>query len=145
MKLLRFVDYLTEDVVADLKASLSEENKSMKEDLVEMIQKTSNSEDIQKIQDKLDEIISDPKDTQIVGLNNDEEVLNFYRKHRNLINEILSNLKFYEEKPSDFNCFGLYDYVIAGTKKAVIEVLSKMKEDISKTSKESTAQNSEEV
>ena len=64
-----------------------------------------------------------PEDVKVEGFINDSDVYDFYLKFRNDIDEILNNLKFYDEAPTEVNAFGLYEYVIKGTERAFMEVV----------------------
>jgi len=48
-------------------------------------------------------------------------------KWRNDIDEILSDVNFFDELPSENNAFGLYEYVIKGTQKAFLELIKSVK------------------
>ena len=67
--------------------------------------------------------IKDPEKFKIEGLINDSDIYDFYLKHRNSVDEILNDIKFYDEIPSEMNVFGLYDYIIIGTMKSVQELV----------------------
>lgn len=60
-----------------------------------------------------------PEKYEIEGLINDSDVYDFYLKFSNDIDEVLNNMKFFTEPPSKSNSYGLYDYTINGTKKAI--------------------------
>ena len=64
-----------------------------------------------------------PEDVKVEGFINDSDVYDFYLKFRNDVDEILNNLKFYDEAPTEVNAFGLYEYVIKGTERAFMEVV----------------------
>lgn len=64
-----------------------------------------------------------PEDVKVEGFINDSDVYDFYLKFRNDIDEILNNLKFYDEAPTEVNAFGLYEYVIKGTERAFSEIV----------------------
>ena len=64
-----------------------------------------------------------PEDVKVEGFINDSDIYDFYLKFRNDIDEILNNLKFYDEAPTEVNAFGLYEYVIKGTERAFMEVI----------------------
>ena len=74
----------------------------------------------------IDSFKKNPEDFKIEGLINDSDIYAFYLKWRNDIDELLNNMRYYEEVPSDNNIFSLYDYIIKGTEKAVIELVSEM-------------------
>ena len=64
-----------------------------------------------------------PEDVKVEGFINDADIYEFYLKFRNDIDELLNDIKYFDEVPSESNTFGLYDYIINGTEKAVIEVV----------------------
>lgn len=96
----------------------------LQDDLKEMIEKSLNTSDEKTLEDFIDAYLRDSEKTQIEGLINDSDIYEFYLKYRNNIDEILSQINFYGEKPSDMDSFSLYDYIIVGTKKAIKEVLN---------------------
>lgn len=71
----------------------------------------------------VEKFIKNPKDVKIEGVINDSEVYEFYLKFRNDIDEILNNSNYFDEIPSENNAFGLYEYVVKGTSKAIEEVV----------------------
>jgi hypothetical protein len=99
----------------------------IKEYLMELIEKSLNSSDGKTKEDFIAAYLRDEEKNQIEGLINDSDVYEFYLKFRNQIDEILSKIDFYNEKPSDLDSFSLYDYIIIGTKRAIKETLLKAK------------------
>jgi len=73
----------------------------------------------------VEEFKKNPEDVQIEGLINDSDIYDFYLKWRNDIDEILNDVKFFDESPTDINAFGLYEYLIKGTERCVLEVIEK--------------------
>lgn len=73
-----------------------------------------------------DKFLKSPDDVKIEGLINDSDIYEFYLKHRNDIDELLNSMNFFDEIPSESNTFGLYDYIINGTEKAVLEIVKKL-------------------
>ena len=94
---------------------LSSEVKSMIEKTIE----TSGGE----FKSFTEKFIKSPEDVKIEGFINDSDIYEFYLKFRNDIDELLNDIKYFDEVPSESNTFGLYDYIINGTEKAVIEVV----------------------
>lgn len=101
----------------------------IKSEINEFIEKSVNSTDEKMVKDFIESYARNPEETEIEGLINDSEVYDFYLKYRNDIDEILSNINFYDEVPSEMNSFSLYDYVIRGTKKAIEEIVSMINEE----------------
>jgi hypothetical protein len=94
-------------------SELSDEIKSMIEKTVENMGG--------EYDDFKDKLIKNPEDTKIEGLINDSDIYDFYLKYRGYVDEMLNDIKFYDEIPSEMNVFGLYEYIIIGTMRAVNE------------------------
>ena len=77
----------------------------------------------------VESFIKDEGNIKIEGLINDSDIYDFYLKYRNSIDELLNEIKFYDEIPSKINSFGLYDYVINGTSRAIIEFVKMINPD----------------
>jgi hypothetical protein len=76
----------------------------------------------------VDKFIQEPDDVKIEGLINDSDLYDFYLKFRNDIDEILNDIKFFGNAPSEVNAIGLYDYLIKGTQKAIEETVKLLAE-----------------
>lgn len=101
----------------------------LKEEITDMIKKSLNSEDDKVFKDFIEASIKSPDDVQIEGLISDSDIYEFYLKFRNDIDDILSDINFYDEIPSEMKVFSLYEYIIQGTKKSVAEIISMLSED----------------
>lgn len=108
------------DVVSNIN---DKDYSDIKEELMELVKKSANSTDETVVNDFISAYKKSPNDTQIEGLINDSDVYEFYLKWRNDIDDILSDINFFDDVPSDSNVFSLYDFIIVGTKKAVSEIL----------------------
>jgi hypothetical protein len=114
----------TTDVKDTTKSETSESSKftEIKEELKSMIEKTIEKSG-GEYKSFVDSFIKNPDDIKIEGLINDSDIYDFYLKWRNDIDEILNNSKFFDEVPSELNSFGLYDFLIKGTQRAVEETI----------------------
>lgn len=74
----------------------------------------------------VEEFNNDPENYKIEGLIHDYDLYEFYLKHINDIDEILNNVKFFKKPPSESEAYGLYDYIIKGTERAIIEVIKEI-------------------
>ena len=119
MRILKFDNYINEDLETDDSNKYSE----LKEEIKEMIKKSLKSEDDKLYQDFIESNSKNPEDTQIEGLINDSDIYEFYLKWRNDIDDVLSDVNYYDEVPSELKVFSLYDYLIKGTKKSVSEII----------------------
>jgi hypothetical protein len=97
----------------------------LKDEVKSMIEKTieKNGGEFKLFVDKLSK---SPDDTKIEGFINDSDIYEFYLKFRNDIDELLNNIKYFNQVPSESNTFGLYDYIIKGTEKAVLEIIKEL-------------------
>lgn len=139
MKLKRYVQFLTE--ADETEAQVPEESQATAEetDASDSSKYTEVIEEVKSMIDKTIEesggesksfiksYIKNPKDVKIRGFINDADIYEFYLKWRNDIDEILNNLKFFDEMPTKNNAFGLYEYVIKGTEKAFLEIVKMIK------------------
>jgi len=95
----------------------------LKDKVVSLIQDTIDEE---KQYDSIEEFVDSyikKGDVEIRGLIKQDDLYQFYLDWRNDIDEILNNINFFDEVPSKMNSIGLYDYIIAGVKKVVKEVV----------------------
>ena len=126
-KYLQFIkeaDETTEAQPAE-KSQDSGKYTDLKEEVKSMIEKTiekSGSE----FKSFVDKFTKSPNDTKIEGFINDSDIYEFYLKFRNDIDELLNNVKYFNQVPSESNTFGLYDYIINGTEKAVSEIVKEL-------------------
>lgn len=96
-----------------------------KEEVKSMIEKTIQNSG-GEFNSFIESFNKNPEDTKIEGLINDSDIYDFYLKWRNDIDEILNDINFFDEVPSELNAFGLYEYVIKGTERCVIEIVKNM-------------------
>ena len=101
--------------------------KDVKEELTSMISKSLGTSDYKTNGDFISAILRNPDESKIEGLINDSDIYEFYLKYRNDIDECLSDIKYYNEIPSENNIFGLYDYIVKGTNRAVKELITSLK------------------
>jgi deoxyribodipyrimidine photolyase len=97
----------------------------LKEEIKSMIEKTIEKSG-GEFKSFVDKLIKSPDDAKIEGFINDSDIYEFYLKFRNDIDELLNNVKYFNQVPSESNTFGLYDYIINGTKKAVLEIVKEL-------------------
>lgn len=116
-----FLQYIKEDVEEDIKVD-SDKFKDLKEDIKSMIESTIENSG-GEFNTFVDSYVRNPEDYQIEGFINDSDIYEFYLKHRNDIDEILNDIKFFDEVPTELNAFGLYEYIIKGTERAVEELI----------------------
>lgn len=120
----KFVQFVNESDDNTSMNNVSMDNKysETKEEVKKMIDNT-----VQKnggeIASFIESFIKNPEDVKVEGFINDSDIYDFYLKFRNDVDEILNNIKFYDESPTEVNAFGLYEYTIKGTEKAFMELV----------------------
>ena len=133
MRIKNYHNFINEDLKSNLSSKLEGENKELKESIIDKIIKSLNADDKKVFDDFISAYIRDSEKNQIEGLINDSDIYEFYLSNRNDIDALLSKLNFYDEVPSDMNSFSLYDYVVKGTKRAITEIVTELKEDNEKS------------
>ena len=129
MKIKKYTNYINEDLKSDLSSSFKE-NKDLKEAIIDIVIKSLNTEDKKTISDFLSSYVKDQDSNQIVGLINDSDIYDFYISYRNDIDQLLSDISFYDEVPSEIGSFSLYDYVVKGTKYAILDLVTSIVSEI---------------
>jgi pectate lyase len=139
MNIKRYVQFLTE--ADETEAQVPEESQATAEEtdasdsskytevvdeVKSMIEKTV-EESGGELKSFIKSYTKNPKDVKVRGFINDADIYDFYLKWRNDIDEILNNLKFFDEVPTKNNAFGIYEYVIKGTEKAFLEIVKMIK------------------
>jgi hypothetical protein len=126
-KYLQFIKEADETTEAQPGAKSQDSGKytELKEEVKSMIEKTIEKSG-GEFKSFVDKFTKSPDDTKIEGFINDSDIYEFYLKFRNDIDELLNNVKYFNQVPSESNTFGLYDYIINGTEKAVSEIVKEL-------------------
>lgn len=128
-KIKSYFTYINENIKSEISSNFKE-NKDLKDAIIDIVIKSLNTEDKNTISDFLSSYIKDQDSNQIVGLINDSDIYDFYISYRNDIDQLLSDIGFYDEVPSEIGSFSLYDYVVKGTKKAILDLVTSIKSEI---------------
>jgi hypothetical protein len=107
----------------------------LKDELKTMIEKTIEKSG-GEFASFVDKFVKEPENVKIEGLINDSDLYDFYLKFRNDIDEILNDIKFFGNAPSEVNAIGLYDYMIKGTQKAIEEAVKLLSEKSTESNQE---------
>ena len=97
----------------------------LKEEIKSMIEKTIENSG-GEYKSFVDKFAKSPEDVKIEGLINDSDIYDFYLKFRNDIDELLNDVNYFDEVPSESNTFGLYDYIINGTERSILEIVKEL-------------------
>ena len=137
MKLMRYSQFITEGL-GDDNVDKFTEYQSLKQDLVNMIEESVNSNDMNVVNEFIDSFINDPDATNIEGLVNDSDVYEFYLKYVNEIDEVLNGIEYFSRTPESEGSLGLYDSLVNGTRTALGELFKMIKNDLSGEQSEET-------
>ena len=120
----RYSQFINEAELPDIEEAQSNDSKytEIKEEIQSMIDKKKKKSG-GELKTFIESFEKNPEDVKIEGFINDSDIYEFYLKFRNDVDEILNNLNFYDESPTEVNAFGLYEYVIKGTERAFMEVV----------------------
>lgn len=116
-----------QEVQSEKETDASDSSKflEVKEEVKSMIEKTIKNSG-GEFNEFVESFTKNPDDVKVEGFINDSDIYEFYLKWRNDIDEMLSDIKYFDESPSSQNAFGLYEYVIKGTEKAFEEFVKKL-------------------
>lgn len=128
----KYLQFIKEDNGGAISSS---KYKEIKDEIKSMIEKTIENSG-GEFSSFVDKFIKEPENIQIEGLINDSDIYDFYLKFRNDIDELLNDLKFFGNSPSEINAIGLYDYLIKGTQKAIEETVGLLGENSAKEQEE---------
>jgi len=129
MKLKRYNEFITEGL-GDDNVDKFTELESIKQDLLNMIEQSVNSNDMKLVNDFIESYINDTDSTNIEGLVNDSDVYEFYLKYVNEIDEVLNDIEYFAKSPESEGTLGLYDVMVNGTRTALVELFKSIQMDL---------------
>lgn len=110
---------INEDLNDDVKDKLSNDYKSLKSGILELLENTVEEPDkLLNVQNYMDDYINND-DVILENFVENNDIYEFYLAYQSDIDSILSDNEFYDKNPSELSIFSLYDYVIEGTKESV--------------------------
>jgi hypothetical protein len=124
---------LYESLENQLKSKLNNEYISLKNGILNLIEKTIKNDNLNEAKKFINEYIQNPVIEKIEGFNNISELYNFYLKFQNDIDEICLKNNFYRQNPEELNIKSLYDYIIEGSKSAILNIFKKIQSETEKT------------
>ena len=108
------------------RVNIDPEFDELQNELVTIIDNSTNSDDTELKLKTMNSYIDDIE-TTIIGLINDSDVFDFYIKHRNQIDKVLTETNHFEISPTDLGTgTSIYDYTIKSTKVSIQENFKKM-------------------
>ena len=114
----------------DLSEKISGDYEDLKSELLDKIESSLNSTDINVVNDFINSFLENDSESVIEGLVNDSDIYEFYLKHTESIDEILNEGGFFDKSAKEYGVVGLYDYLVYGTNRAVKNVVNRIKNDI---------------
>jgi len=126
MKPKDFLEFFNEDL-SELQSKVSGKYQTLKRGTLELVHNTIKSDELVDIQNFVSEYVDNQESKMLEGFIEESEVFDFYLKHKGDIDEMLTDKKFFDEPPTDNDIYSLYDFVIVGTKKAVVDTLREIK------------------
>ena len=129
-RIKNFFVFINEDLKSDIIEKIEPERKQIKEFLIDKIIETSKTEDLKEVLEFIDEYLRDSEKNKINGLTEKSDIISFWEQYVNDIDEVLSEIKFFNESPSDMGCYSSYDYIEKLTEKAIKEILMAIKSDL---------------
>jgi hypothetical protein len=120
-KYQQFINESNEDPQSDSDISKESKYSEVKDEIKTLIDNTIENSG-GEFKSFVESYIKSSEDVKIEGLINESDIYEFYLKFRNDIDEVLNDSKFFDESPSDISTFGLYDYMIKGTQRAILEL-----------------------
>jgi hypothetical protein len=119
---LNFINEADETGTEGIKSLNPSNYTEIKDEIKSMIEKTIDKSG-GEYKTFIESFEKNPEDVKVEGFINDADIYEFYLKFRNDIDEILNNIKFFDESPVTSNAYGLYEYTIKGSEKAFMEVV----------------------
>lgn len=126
---------LFESFKEDLVDSLSEDNRELKSDVLELIENTIQTDSKEALKEFIESYLKDS--SKIEGFINDADIYDFYLKYSDSIDAILESIDYFSRVPKEDNIFGVYQYVIESTKQSMIKILKEIRFDIFNIKEES--------
>ena len=106
--------------------NIDSELEDLQTDLILMVEESVNTDDIELQKETIESYISDSS-TTIIGLVNDSDIFDFYLKHRNQLDMILTDLNHFNVSPDKIGVNNsVYEYIVESTKIGIQETFKKM-------------------
>lgn len=114
-----FSEYLNESLYDSIEGDLDSSRDSLNKELIEEIEKTMDSSDLIDLQNWIGKFEEGDSNTVIDSLTDDSNIYDFYLKHQDDIDSLLSDNEWFNNNLSSLNITSLYDTIIEGTKEAI--------------------------
>jgi hypothetical protein len=126
---IKYKDFMYEKLEDQFKDKLQEKYQSLQRGCLDLLDKSvKQPEELVNVQNFISEYISNPDKGTLVEFVENNDIFNFYLKYQADIDELCNEEKFYDDNPSKNNVYSLYDFIISGTKLAVLKCMEMLKE-----------------
>jgi len=138
MKLKKYTDFLVTEAldIEELKSSLKDDYIEIKKDLIDLIdaslkESKNDTYNMIDVNNFINDYISGGKESKMIDdLVEDNSIFNFYLKNQSDIDYLLNQSLYMQKPPIENDVYSLYDFVIDGTKQAILTILKYIKKDL---------------
>ena len=131
MKLKKYTDFLVTEAldIEELKSSLKDDYIEIKKDLIDLIdaslkESKNDTYNMIDVNNFINDYISGGKESKMIDdLVEDNSIFNFYLKNQSDIDYLLNQSLYMQKPPIENDVYSLYDFVIDGTKQAILTIL----------------------
>lgn len=122
---------LNESYGTEITDKISGKYDSAKRDLLDIIARTNGNTDLQELKKVLKKLsYFGLRDIPLNGLNNENDIYDYYLEHDTDIDDILNNNEYFNRPPSEMDIFSLYGYIIEGTRNAFQDIAIDLLKDL---------------
>jgi len=125
-----FNEFLNENLHDAAVDKLSDTRDALKEDLLNAIESSMNSSDLIDLQNWIGKFEEGDPNTVIDSLTDDSNVYDFYLKHQDDIDAVLSANNWFDNKMSTLNISSLYEAIVEGTKQGIKFTIEEIKNEL---------------
>ena len=126
----KFTTLIKESIEEKYKSKITDDYKNLKISLLQSINKSLEKDDLDSVKDFIDNILDSKEITSLIDLIEETDIINLYLKFQNDIDEISQNENWFDEVPSSRSITSLNDFVVQGTKNAILYILKEIKKEI---------------
>jgi len=128
---IEYPHYLYEALEDKVKEKLSENYSALKGGILELVENSvQDTTELINVQNFISDYIKEPDSTNLNNFVEDNDIFDFYLKYQVDIDQLCVDNGYFDDIPKNKNVFSLYNFVIEGTKFAVIEGMKIIQEEV---------------
>jgi len=127
---IKYKDFLHENLEDKFSDKISEQYSSLKKGILSLVEDSVKTDELIDIQNYIDKSSVDIDSSNLIGFVDDSDIFDFYFKYQVDIDELCNNNSWFNKTASEENIFSLYNYVIFGSKFAVMQCLKILKKEL---------------